>query len=151
MEPLPDNLIVTSFNYSTSGTYSLISRLSRHIHHTISIGAYFQEDKLQAKFALFYSRLEYFNTDVFLIKNFYLKEENKKHTLFGDVFYEIEYLIKLKSPKMYILLIYSDEIKNIKDVEKFIKADKLDIKLSPITAKKTIIRLHNSIQSIITI
>ncbi|GIV29267.1 MAG: hypothetical protein KatS3mg028_0333 [Bacteroidia bacterium] len=144
-DELLENLLVATFNCAYTNTYSLLSLLEKNIRHPIRIIKYFQEAEYHTfKYALFHSRLAYYNTDLFLIKNFYLKEKQEKNLLNQNVF-GIEYLVKLQPPKMYILLIYSDEIKTIEEVGNFIKADKLSIQLSPLRSKKMKQSLHQSV------
>lgn len=144
-DDLPENLLVTTFNCAYTNTYSLLSLLEKNIRHPIRIIKYFQEAEHHTfKYALFHSRLGYYNTDLFLIKNFYLKERQEKNLLNQNIF-DIEYLIQLQPPKMYILLIYSDEIKTVDALDKFIKADQLSIQLSPLRSKKIKQSLHQSV------
>lgn len=145
MNEFPENLLVTTFNYIHS-IYSLLSSLEKNIRHPIRIIKYFQatEEHHTFKYALFHSRLSYYNTELFLIKNFYLKEKQEIN-LFNQNVFDTEYLVKLQPPKMYILLVYSDELKTTEDISHFIKADQLGIQLLPIRSKKIKHALHQSV------
>ncbi|MCX7729108.1 MAG: hypothetical protein N2203_06530 [Bacteroidia bacterium] len=150
MEPIPNNLIVSAFNYTEHGVYTLLNILGKSIRQNFKIIQYFGNIEDHAsfhsfKYALFYSRLNYYNTDVFLIKNFYCKEKQQR-TLFDTNTFETEYLVKLNPDKMYILLIYSDDIQTIQDVEQFIKAKQASIQLSALSSVKIIRQLHFSVQ-----
>ncbi len=145
-DEFPENLLVATFNCVHVNTYTLLSLLEKNIRHPIRIIKHFQatEEQHTFKYALFHSRLPYYNTELFLIKNFFLKEKQEMN-LFNQNVFEIEYLVKLQPPKMYILLIYSDELKTIEDINIFIKAEQLDIQLFPLRSKKIKHSLHQSV------
>ncbi len=145
----PENLKVIGFDYLEKDIYSLLHRLGESIHQPLSILEYFQveEDIGWGDYALYYAELSYFNTEIYLIKNFKWTSF-AAGTLFENQLMDKEYIIATKPPKMFLMMIYSDEIKTKEDVERFIAAEKLRItNLSMITFKKLISQLHNSIQA----
>lgn len=144
----PENLKVIGFDYEGKDIYSLLHRLGENIHKTLSILEYFQveEDISFGDYALYYADLSYFNTEIYLIKNFKWRSF-MVGTLFESQLVDREYLITLKPQKMFLMMIYSDEIKTKEDIEKIISAREIGItNLSMITSKKLIFQLHNSIQ-----
>ncbi|MCX8144524.1 MAG: hypothetical protein N3F62_09775 [Bacteroidia bacterium] len=145
----PENLKVIGFDYVEKDIYSLLHRLGESIHQPLSILEYFQveEDIGWGDYALYYAELSYFNTEIYLIKNFKWTSF-AAGTLFENQLMDKEYIIATKPPKMFLMMIYSDEIKTKEDVERFIAAKKLRItNLSMITSKKLISQLNNSIQA----
>lgn len=140
-ENFPDNLIITTFDYTLQHSYYLISNLEKNINCQFKVLEHLGDNK---EYAFFYSYLSYFNTHVFLIKNYSLTTKTDIN-LFDQISYEKEYLIN-QIPLMYILMTYSDELKNINDIHNFIKADKLHVKLLPLKSKKYIKMLHLYIQ-----
>lgn len=145
MEEIPDNLNIITFNDAYRNTYSLINILSKNINFPFEVITYFNStDSDINQYALFYAHLEYFNTRIFLIKNFFEKDV-QQNTLFEIK--ESEYLIELIPPQMYIMLLYSNEIKQLNDIKNLLKLDELGIIVSLLKSKKTIKRLHSSIQN----
>ncbi|GIV26691.1 MAG: hypothetical protein KatS3mg027_0505 [Bacteroidia bacterium] len=141
-----DNFIVVSFNYTDSSVYSLINKISAAIRHPFKIIDYFADSDSNDRFsyALYLAQLSYFDTYVFLLKNF--KWLNPENSLFDDYPNEMKSLIELNPPKMYIMMIISNEIKNLQDVERFIQASSLSIKLELINQNKLKSRLYASIE-----
>lgn len=145
MEEIPDNLNIVTFNDLYRNTYSLINTLSKNINSPFEVITYFNStDSDVNQYALFYAHLEYFNTRIFLIKNFFEKDVHQ-NTLFEIK--EPNYLIELMPHQMYIMLVYSNEIKQLNDIKKLIKSDELGITVSFLKSKKIIKRLHSSIQN----
>ncbi|MEW6772660.1 MAG: hypothetical protein AB1304_01530 [Bacteroidota bacterium] len=145
MEEIPDNLNIITFNDAYRNTYSLINIFSKNINAPFEVITYFNSrDSDSNQYALFYAHLEYFNTRIFLIKNFSEKDV-QQNTLFEIK--ELEYLVELMPPQMYIMLLYSNEIKYLDDIKKLIKSDELGITVSLLKSKKIIKRLHSSIQN----
>lgn len=143
-ENAPDNLLIAAFNYTMQENYFLLSRLSNNIRHPLRILHYFGEEEAN-HYALFHANLNYFNTEIFLLKN-YKSKQTSYNTLFDEMNFNLEYLIDLKPPKMYLLLIYSEEIKDLNDVSRFFGAEQLFFNLSLISSKKLRDKLHTSVQ-----
>ncbi len=148
MEEVPNNLIITAFNQDTFDVYTLLNKIENEIHHPFRIVEYFKDDTNSYAYALFSAQLTYFNTTLFLLKNFQMVNENKG-TLFEQFKTAKEYLIKLSPPKMYILSIYSDEITTLQDIERLINARKYSINLEHISSEKLKRALHFSLEKYI--
>ncbi len=146
---IPDNLIAVGFNDTSRSVYNLLGELSKNIAYPFQLVEYFPDSKDEKKevmlyeHALFYARISYFDTHVFLIKNFSWSKDEQG--LFDEIGEKIHYLVQLRPQRMYILMIYSNEIRNLEDAGRFIKAKKSGINLSLIASKRIISRLHFSV------
>lgn len=147
-DEIPDNLLLAGFNYIDKNPYSLINILSENIRTPFKILKYYSQNNPKStnihptSYAVFYANISYFNTHLFLLKNFSFLDENH---LFSDKLPgKMHYLLPLKPPKMYILSIYSDEVKNIEDINRLLKLNTLHINPSPIHTKRVIQNLHFS-------
>lgn len=147
-----DNLIVCGFNCIEWNVYKILSYLSFNIHHSfqlhkkISANVLDTHESLIDAYAVFKSDLDYFNSKVYLIKNFIWKDK-QGYSIFDDA-YEPMYFIRTKPQKMYILMIYSDEIKNINNIHQFIKYNTLPIQqLSVLHSAKLYTRLNHFVNT----
>lgn len=145
---IPDNMLMMAFNAPTYSVYYLLNVWSRSINQTFKILQYFpsQSKEENLAYGLFCASLEYFNTHLFLIKNFYLSPTNKSSNLFGDGLEKMEYFIPLSPPKMYVLVVYSDELKEISSVQQLLKTGELGISITEIRAVKLKLRVHHFIE-----
>lgn len=140
-----NNFIVVSFNHATIPVYSLIHKIGNAIRQPFKIVDYFKDNNGEEwSYGLFLAHLSYFDTYVFLLKNFHYRDT--ENTLFDNIPNEMEYLINLRPPKMYILMIISNEIKTLQDVEKFIQSHSLSIKLQEHTSKRLKLKLYYSLE-----
>lgn len=151
MSDLSEQMILVSFNESTRNVYQLLSILGKNIGSQFSLLEYIisENEDIHNSYALFHSHLEYFQTHIFVLKNFRIKN-NDVIDLFGNAQQNIEYLLNIPNG-MYLIIIYSDQIKNLSDVEMFLKSRELEIQLYPVKSKKIKDKIHNYIESRVSI
>lgn len=145
---IPDNMLIAAFNYQAHSVYYLLNLWSNYINQPFKILQYFPSQSKEENFAygLFYASLEYFNTRMFLIKNFYKSYKSESKNLFEDGFGEMEYFIPLSPSKMYVLVIYSDELKDWSSVQQLLKTETSEISIKEIRTKKLKEQVHNFIE-----
>jgi len=146
MNDLSEQMILASFNEPKRNVYQLLSILGKNIGSQFCLMEYISENgSFYNSYALFYSRLEYYHTYVFVLKNFRYKE-SRVIDLFGNIQQNLEYLLNIPYG-MYLVIIYSDHIKDFSDVEILLNSKELDIQLYPVQSKKIKNRIHHYIES----
>lgn len=160
-DDVPDNFIAAGFNYVDENVYSLLNTLGQSIGQPFRLLKYYYlKDTSNTNlpldyppYAVFYTKIDYFNTHIFLLKNFSAIEESNNSLFNQQMGLTMQYLLPFKSQpqKMYILSAYSDEIKNIKDLSRLFKLETLNIKLSFISSKKILKTLHYSFEDFLEI
>lgn len=142
-----DNLTVAGFKDTSRNVYTLLAQMSAYIRRPFTIFKYIvsnNRSEIIEPYAIYRAELSYFNTQIYLIKNYIHIQD--KYSLFDEANVTYQYWIPSRPRWMYILMIYSYDVHQLSDVQRLIGARTLVIELSLIQSQNLITRLHNSIE-----